>query len=211
MHFVGIDLSGPSNTTDTAVAVFKHVDRSIHYERHIAAATDAQIRTAVADLAGTSPTVVGIDAPLSYNPGGGDRKADTELRRRLIDIGLPSGTVMAPTMTRMAYLTLRGVVLSRDLAALRGVRVMEVHPGGVCALRGAPIEAVRRFSCEPAARVDLLHWMERLGVVGMRADAPSSHLVAACAAALAAWKWAGGEAVWSARASPPEMPFDFAC
>jgi hypothetical protein len=47
--------------------------------------------------------VVGIDAPLSYAVGGGDRPADRDLRRVVIAAGMRPGPVMPPTLTRMAY------------------------------------------------------------------------------------------------------------
>ena len=39
----------------------------------------------------------------------------------------------------------------------------------------------------------------------------SSHFVAACAAALAAWHWQKGTSSWLAKAQLPWHPFDFAC
>ncbi len=211
MNVIGIDLSGPSNVADTAVTVFHPLDDGIRYDRAICPATDEQIRKAVGELAKQVPTVVGIDAPLSYNPGGGDRPADSKLRERIIEVGMRSGSVMPPTLTRMVYLTLRGVVLSRDLIALPNVRVVEVHPGATCALRGASIADVTAFARDADARNRLLRWMEGMGLRGIPGGSVSSHYVASCAAALAAWKWAEGEEVWKEPASPPDMPFDFAC
>ena len=57
--------------------------------------------------------VSGLDARLSYNIGGGDRPGDAALRAAIIAAGLRPGTVMAPTFSRMAYLTLRGITVSR--------------------------------------------------------------------------------------------------
>jgi predicted nuclease with RNAse H fold len=40
--------------------------------------------------------IVGIDAPLSHNPGGGDRKSDKDLRKHIIAKGMPFHTIDAP-------------------------------------------------------------------------------------------------------------------
>ena len=211
MNIVGIDLSGPSNTADTVLTVFSRDGADICYRSAILEATDAKIRAEVASLAASAPVVVGIDVPLSYNPGGGDRSSDSALRKMLTAAGMQPGSVMTPTMTRMVYLTLRGIVVARDLAAIPGVRVVEVHPGATCALRGASIADVRAFSRDAASRTPLLQWMGGQGLRDLPSGKVSSHHVAACAAALAAWKWANGQTVWLAQANPPETPFDFAC
>ena len=208
---VGIDLSGPSNTTDTVLTVFNRGRMGIRYCGEILAATDGGIRAEIARRAVAGDVVVGIDAPLSYHPGGGDRPGDRDLRTRTIAAGMHPGSVMVPTMNRMVYLTLRGIVIARDLAAIPGVRVVEVHPGAACALRGAPTADVRAFSRNREARARLVEWMAKQGLSDLPTDPLSSHHVAACAAALAAWQWAEGRSVWLHQARPPDAPFDFAC
>jgi hypothetical protein len=39
----------------------------------------------------------------------------------------------------------------------------------------------------------------------------TSHLVAACVLALAAWKWAVGQPMWMTPADPPLHPYNFVC
>jgi predicted nuclease with RNAse H fold len=180
----------------------------------IPGATDLDIRRCIAQLASESDVVVGIDAPLSYNAGGGHRPSDSDLSRRMASAGSRSASVMAPTLTRMAYLTLRGVSLTRLLLAGDPPfpRIVEVHPGAAMALRGAPVDAVRSFKREEGARWELLEWLERQGIGAISAvDSPSDHYVAACAAALSAWKWQTRETVWLYPADLPLHPFDFAC
>ncbi len=212
MQIIGIDLSGPTNTSETALAWFRVDGQGLIYEGSRVGATDQQILDLVSNLGGD--LFFGLDAPLSYNPGGGDRPADQNLRQRLIDAGLVPGAVMTPTMTIMAYLTLRGISVSRFLMASNpnGTRIAEVHPGGSMVLRGADLETVRGMKTRLEARRTLLAWLDRQGLSGVaQIDPGTSHLVAACASALAAWKWSINRSVWITPASFPFHPYDFAC
>ena len=213
MHVIGVDLSGPSNVADTAVAVFEVAGRGLKLRATETGVGDLRLLELVGALAARGSVVAGLDAPLSYQPGGGDRPGDRALRRAAVAAGMHPGSVMTPTMTRMAYLTLRGVAVSRALGAMdrRAPRIVEVHPGAALALRGAPIADVRAFKRDGAARARLLAWLDARGLRGAKArrDAPD-HLVAACACALAAWRWSEGDAAWLEPAAPPAHPFDFA-
>lgn len=92
------------------------------------------------------------------------------------------------------------------------VRLVEVHPAAALALGGAPVEAVGFFKSEPASRQVLLHWLQGEGLQGVCREAnPSDHYVAACACALASWKWSQGRSSWLWPACPPHHPFDFSC
>lgn len=174
----------------------------------VAGADDARILEQVPEGA-----VVGLDAPLSYSATGGSRESDQALRRRAVGLGLPAGTVMAPSAPRMAYLTLRGVAVSRMLGLERpDARVVEVHPTVAMALRAAPVAVLRAMKKDLAARQTLLDWLQLQGLTGVQdlVDA-SDHSVAACAAALAAWQWSQGKPAWIYPAQPPLHPFDFVC
>ena len=209
MHVVGIDLSGPGSPQNTAVAVFESASESLGLHALSVGATDREILALIPG----APSIVGIDAPLSYSAGGGSRAADVRLRKAAIRAGLHPGTVMAPSAPRMVYLTLRGVALTRLLSNEHpGCRIVEVHPTAALALRGAPLEAVRTFKTSPRSRRTLLAWLQAQGLtgIGRRAD-DSDHAVAACSAALAAWRWSQGDAVWLHKAEPPMHPYDFAC
>jgi predicted nuclease with RNAse H fold len=214
MDVVGIDLSGPSNVADTAVAHFRVARGGLRLCERVLGADDAAIAALLRRTDPRADLVVGLDAPLSYNDGGGDRPADRRLRRGAVESGLRAGSVMPPTLTRMAYLTLRGMAVARMATAIVGprVRVVEVHPGATLALRGAPPAAVRGLKGSAAARRTILAWLEDQGLraVAGRGD-PGDHFVAACAAALAAWKWGAGAAAWIHPADPPQHPFDVAC
>jgi len=105
MFNVGFDLSGPSNTADTALVAFKLGCSRLTLHQCLSEAENDTIHVAVRRLCSQDDAAVGINAPLSYNLGGDDRPCDADLRKRCIEARLHPGSVMAPTMTRMAYLT----------------------------------------------------------------------------------------------------------
>ena len=164
--------------------------------------------------------IIALDAPLSYQPGGGFRPADRaladHLRATVVSPGYRPG-VMAPTMTRMAYLTLRGVSLTRlllhpaaDLAV--APEIVEVYPAGSLLLRGAPVDAVRDLRTSPAARVDLLAVLRDRTAADLPDElAETDHAIAATAGALAALDFARGRVAWHHPADPPHHPFAFIC
>ncbi len=210
---IGIDLSGPRNMADTCVAVFRARPGSLFLAQVAHGASDRQVLDLVSNLGSEWRTVVGIDAPLSYNAGGGDRPSDRELRRLAAQKGRVG--VMPPTLIRMVYLTLRGIALARELETLRALmnlQIVEVHPGASLLLQGAAAADVATFKHDVAARLRLLDWLQGMGLEELpAASEPSDHFVAACAAALAAWRWSDGKAMWCFPAQPPEHPYDFAC
>ncbi len=213
LTIIGIDLSGPRNIADTCVVVFGQRLEGLRFQRAIDAANDRQVYDLASNIGSGQQAVVGIDAPLSYNPGGGDRASDKELRRLVMEKGHVG--VMPPTLIRMVYLTLRGVALTRELETLRpriGLRIVEVHPGASMLLRGAAAADVAAFKRDLSARLRLLNWLQGMGLQGLPPDRePSDHFVAACAAALAAWQWSVGGPKWCYPRRPPEHPYDFAC
>lgn len=215
MYIAGIDLSGPGNVKDTVLTVFKAKDDELYLHRTIEGAGDAAILDCITGFVNESEVVTGIDAPLSYNISGGDRPSDSFLRKIITEVGLHHGSIMVPTMTRMVYLTLRGISLARLLQSIQTgfpLSLVEVHPGAAMALRDAPIEVVRGFKHDLQARIVLLKWLDQQGLRNIDTNKnPSDHYVAACAAALAAWKWRSKEPKWLHEAKPPFHPFDFAC
>ena len=208
---VGIDLSGPANSANTAVVWFSEQGGELRYEGDVIGASDADI---VRIVTGLQQPAVGLDAPLSYNPGGGFRPSDTALQKETIQARMRPGSVMAPTFNRMAYLTLRGITVARTLEAtgLPRKSIVEVHPGAAFALHGAPIEDVLGYGKGQASRVALLNWLPAAGLRGVpERMSARSHSTAACGAALAAWMWTSGQHKWCWRATPPHHPYDFAC
>lgn len=214
MIIVGIDLSGPKNIADTYVAIFREQDSSLHLIDSLGGADDRQILDAVSGLGQSGPVIIGTDAPLSYNPGGGDRPSDTELRKLVGKHGGGAG-IMPPTMIRMVYLTLRGIALAGMIERLKPqivLRMVEVHPGAAMVLRGARPQDVSALKLDHNARLRILDWLEARGVAGIpRSDETPDHFVMACAAALAAWDWSRDRSAWRFPAQPPAHPYDFAC
>ncbi len=213
VSIVGIDLSGPSNARDTCAVVLRGRKGSAVYAHHLPIAGDPEILDLATELAGKGQVVVGLDAPLSYQPGGGLRLRDRSLRDRIVERGMRHGSVMPPTFNRMAYLTLRGLGVARLLGTLdpEKVRVLEVHPGAAFGLRGAPLASVLAFKKRPEHRASLLDWLSTQGILSLPPTEPSDHFVAACGAALAAWEWSRGRSAWLAPPEPPFHPFAFAC
>jgi predicted nuclease with RNAse H fold len=213
MKIVGIDLSGPRNIADTCLVSFEERGEEIHLAEVREEADDSQILQAVSSLGSKERIAIGIDAPLSYNPGGGDRLSDKELRQLASEKGRVG--ILSPTMMRMVYLTLRGVALTRMLEAMKpqyDLQIVEVHPGACMLLHGALREEVNAFKREVVARQQLLDWLEEKGMrINPRAETVPDHFVAACAAAFGAWQWALGKSVWRSPADPPKHPYDFAC
>ena len=214
MRVIGIDLSGPRNVADTFVTVFETAGNHLHFMEAIEGADDQKILAAVSSAGKSERLAIGIDAPLSYNPGGGDRDSDRELRRLAFEKGGGIG-ILPPTMIRMVYLTLRGLALTRALESLRpqyDVHIVEVHPGACLLLRGAPAKDAAGFKRRMRARLKLLDWLGTQGLKGLpRAGGVADHFVASCAAALGAWQWSTGKSVWVHPAAPPWHPYDFAC
>jgi predicted nuclease with RNAse H fold len=212
-NIFGIDLSGPSNTKESALVSFEARNNLLQMTTAIEGVTDLLIYDAIAEKS-ANVNVVGIDAPLSYNPGGGDRKSDKDLRKHITAKEMPSGSVMPPTLNKMAYLTLRGISVCRFLESHpnKKINIVEIHPSGAMALRGAPVKSIKKMKSSTKAKQALLQWLENQGLNGIDVSgAVSDHYIAACAAALAAWKWHLGESVWIFKAEMPFHPYDFAC
>ena len=115
-------------------------------------------------------------------------------------------------MSRMAYLTLRGIAVARAIEmSSPEIRIVEVHPGAAMALRGASVDDVRTFKTDPSSRGRLASWLSTQGVTGLPGEPATDHELAACACALAAWQWSLGSPAWLAEAHGPLSPYDFAC
>ncbi|MDR0139392.1 DUF429 domain-containing protein [Metabacillus idriensis] len=216
MHIVGIDLAGPANHQDTAMAVFKREGNVLRLQNLAFNNSDRKIIETIAALSSCGEEVIaGIDAPLSYQDGGGDRPSDKEIRNAIKAAGLYHGSIMPPTFHRMVYLTLRGIGLSRSLQNLNA-SIVEVHPGAALGLRLKEEDRhlALTYKKNEESRLHLIPYFVEWGIEGITADAAeTNHGLDACAAALAAWHW--GDPVhtpkWNVPASPPFHPFDFCC
>lgn len=215
MLAIGIDLSGPTNSADTCLVCLAATGAGLTFHSAHAGLDDAQIADLAGALSARAALVVGLDAPLSYNPGGGDRPADRELRRLAVRHGMRPGSVMVPTLTRMAYLTLRGMGVARALEFLgrdRRLAIVEVHPGAALVVREAVLPDVLALKQDAQARQRVLAWLRSRYIADLPTFvAPSDHLIMACASAIAAYDWQIGAARWVCAADPPLHPYAVAC
>jgi predicted nuclease with RNAse H fold len=211
---VGLDLSGPAGPENTGVAVFRVGQEKLSFTQAECDGSDAGILDLFARLADSGPVLAGIDAPLSYEPGGGFRERDYGLREELMVNGHNLNRVIPPLAQRMVYLTLRGYGVSRLLSTLktRRIELVEVHPTASLSLRNAPLDDVGLVETSEDSRRAVQGWFDQQGVTSLSfQEGCTSHFVAACAAALAAWRWARGEAVWKRGPEPPFHPYWFVC
>ncbi|WP_227394835.1 DUF429 domain-containing protein [Jeotgalibacillus aurantiacus] len=215
MIIIGIDLSGPSNHKDTVAAAFQEENGRLQLMDFIKGASDDMIRSLVTECLEKDEVTIGLDAPLSYQDGGGDRAQDKAIRNFIKENGLSGSSIMTPTMTRMVYLTLRGVALSRSLAALDTsdrLTILEVHPGAAIGLRldEDKKELALRYKREPDVRTDIVDALRQWGLGGLL-EMTETHEIDACGAALAAWKYTQGEAVWCWDKKSAAHPFRLCC
>lgn len=219
MRVIGIDLSGPSNHKDTVLAIFELHNGNLRFVKSMSNVSDETILKVVAEQSQDNEVVIGIDAPLSYEDGGGDRESDRRLRKFIVQIGMKSGSIMPPTLNRMVYLTLRGIKLSREITtqvSLHPISIVEVHPGAVIGSRlsGSEIGHVLTYKQDLEMRKILLNWLEQQQLIGIPEElANESHSIDACAAALGAWHWRDNSFTpkWLFPAKLPLHPYDYCC
>lgn len=219
MKIIGIDLSGPSNHKDTVLVVFEVEGKQLKLMKYRSHMSDEDILKEISAQSETDEVVIGMDAPLSYEDGGGDRESDRSLRRFIVEIGMKPGSIMAPTYNRMVYLTLRGTKLSREIenqVSRHPISIVEVHPGAVIGSRLSAAEKnhVLTYKQSTEVRKLLLGWFERQQLIGIpETAAEQSHVIDACAAALGAWHWGDSAYTpkWMYAAKPPLHPYDFCC
>ncbi|WP_251027967.1 DUF429 domain-containing protein [Bacillus sp. ISL-77] len=138
MRVIGIDLSGPSNHKDTVLTVFELQNGQLNFIKLMSNIGDLDILKEIETQSQIDEVVIGMDAPLSYQDGGGDRQGDKQLRQFIVSLGMKPGSIMPPTLNRMVYLTLRGIKLSREIGNLTPnypITIVEVHPGAVIGSR----------------------------------------------------------------------------
>jgi uncharacterized protein len=87
MRVIGIDLSGPSNHKDTVLSLFKKQDSELLFLKLMRNVSDFDILEEIRVQSEIDEVIIGIDAPLSYKDGGGDRQGDKLLRSLLFPWG----------------------------------------------------------------------------------------------------------------------------
>lgn len=143
---LGIDLSGPSNAQYTSLCLFSDSTITLYNN-----CNDQKITEILQQLPSDQAVFIAVDAPLSYQDGGGFRDIDRALRQHLNQQGFKKIGVMAPTMTRMAYLTLRGLRLKEVCREFVQVQLFETHPGAALVCSGINYELVQKIKNEPQA------------------------------------------------------------
>lgn len=219
MIVIGIDLSGPSNHKDTVLTVFERQDGQLKFSKLLNNISDLEILNEIYLQAQVSEVVIGIDAPLSYQDGGGDREGDRLLRKYIISLGMKPGSIMPPTMNRMVYLTLRGIKLSREIERLQTrhpISMVEVHPGAVIGSRISPenMDYVLKYKTSMLPRSFIRDWLGSQNLTGLpQFIEEESHLIDSCAAALGAWHWSEPSLgpKWLFPANLPLHPYDYCC
>lgn len=219
MRVIGIDLSGPSNHKDTVLSLFEKQDRELKFLKLMKDVSDFQILEEIETQSKIDEVIIGIDAPLSYEDGGGDRQGDKLLRQFIISLGMKSGSIMPPTFNRMVYLTLRGIKLTREIENMKTfnpISIVEVHPGAVIGSRllHEDRKYVLNYKQALSARTFIRNWLDEQQLKELPAFIDKeSHTIDACAAALGAWHWKDPlfEPTWLLPANPPLHPYDFCC
>lgn len=216
--FCGLDLSGPASPEKTVMSVFRDRGDHLDFRASLSPASDEDILEELRQLNRETQVCIGMDAPLSYNDGGGCRPCDWELNSALTEAeeNLSVIGVMSPTFQGMAWITLRGITLTRAIMLreeLATVSVVEVHPGACLGLRGAPPDALRTYKKgNREGRRRIKDWLTESGLLEIPDDfGDTADELDSVAAALAAWKWERGDPAWLSKANPPHRPFDFAC
>ncbi|MBM7662824.1 putative nuclease with RNAse H fold [Bacillus mesophilus] len=219
MRVIGIDLSGPSNHKDTVLTVFEEREHTLQFIKWKSNISDQDILTEIYEQSQLDEVVIGMDAPLSYEDGGGDRQGDRELRKFIVSLGMRSGSIMPPTLNRMVYLTLRGIKLSREIEGIKSkfpISIVEVHPGAVIGSRlpKKDLEYALKYKQDQSARGFIRAWLNEQKLTHIPIEIEEeSHSIDACAAVLGAWHWKNPlyQPKWILPAQFPLHPYDYCC
>lgn len=219
MKIIGIDLSGPANHKDTVITVFKQNQSELIFEDIMKHGSDHDVISAIFEASLEDDLVIGIDAPLSYQDGGGDRLQDKSIRQFIKSYGLSGSSIMPPTLTKMVYLTLRGISLTRRIQSMQSensIRIVEVHPGAAIGTRieYAKIQHALLYKKELQSRKVILEWLRTKKLLNLPDQlVDTSHEIDACAAALAAWHWIDEtkQPAWCWSETSEEHPYEFCC
>lgn len=209
---IGIDLSGPANIKDTALTLAFGDEERLTVTAVMEHCSDMEIYNLIGELVSEKP-LIAIDAPLSYNQGGGFRPGEKALTTYLREKQLFRPGIMAPTMTKMVYLTLRGISLAHMLKEnFDTVQIFENHPGSTLLLNGFDAHLVKQFKKEAGPRTAIIEGLSSRGMAFPNTEVGfSDHQLASCAACFCAWLFARGAAKWVHPAEHPFHPFPIVC
>ena len=213
--FFGIDLSGPVNIIDTVISWFKYdySKEKLSLIDYKIGADDNFIFNIVKDLSINNDLFLAIDAPLSYNMNGGDRESDKSLREFLKKKNIKTSSVMTPTMTRMSYLTLRGISITRILETFKKKpKIIEVHPVVSLLINGANKEDIKNIKKNEKAKQNIFNFLKKrqiskLPVIVSKND----HFISSVIAAQIAYFYSKNQYQWRSKRKFPFHPYDFVC
>lgn len=213
--FFGIDLSGPVNIIDTVISWFKY-DRSkekLNLIDYKIGADDYFIFNIIKDLSINNDLFLAIDAPLSYNMNGGDRESDKSLREFLKKKNIKTSSVMTPTMTRMSYLTLRGISITRILETLKKKpKVIEVHPFVSLLINGANKEDIKNVKKNEKAKQNIFNFLKKRQISNLPVIvSKNDHFISSVIAAQIAYFYSRNQYQWRSKRKFPFHPYDFVC
>ena len=197
--FIGIDLSGPANTKDTSMCIWHEAKTTIQSD-----CDDAFIVQTVKQLAANSSVFVSLDAPLSYQMHGGFRDVDRALRAHLNEQGFSKIGVMAPTMTKMAYLTLRGLRLWLLLKDISNVFIFETHPGAALVMSGVEYDLVTQVKSSQKALEKIQQTLARQYQCDLIFQ--SDHELMAFSAMLSVQRYASEQSIFAYQSSVEQQP-----
>lgn len=210
-HFFGLDLSGPSNLGDTFIVHMQKGGSSPKFCAVENGLDDVGIVDWISSRANDRPFTIAIDAPLSYQPGGGLRKSDRSLREFVKMKGYNAG-IMPPTLTKMVYITLRGINLVRLIQSeCPGATIIESHPGVTLQASGVDGDLIMKMKSQSKARNAIVDYLSTRIVDLIPEIGMTDHGLAACGCAMAAEAFERGANYWFYDASPPQHPCIFAC
>ena len=213
--FFGIDLSGPVNIIDTVISWFKYdySKEKLSLIDYKIGADDNFIFNIVKDLSINNDLFLAIDAPLSYNMNGGDRESDKSLREFLKKKKLKTSSVMTPTMTRMSYLTLRGISITRILETLKKKpNVIEVHPFVSLLINGANKEDIKNVKKNEKAKQNIFNFLKKRQISNLPVIvSKNDHFISSVIAAQIAYFYSKNQYQWRSKRKFPFHPYDFVC
>ena len=213
--FLGIDLSGPVNIIDTAISWFKYdyLNEQLVLINYKIGADDNFIFNIVKDLSRNNNLLIAIDAPLSYNIKGGDRKSDQSLRKFLKERDFKTSSVMTPTMTRMSYLTLRGISITRILETLNNKpKIIEVHPFISLLINGANKVDIDNVKKNTKAKKNILTFLKKRQISDLPTIASKNdHFLSSIIAARIVYLYSKNQYQWISKRKFPFHPYDFVC
>ena len=120
---------------------------------------------------------------------------------------------MTPTMSRMSYLTLRGIAITRILETIKNKpQIIEVHPFVSLLINGGNNEDIVNVKKNVRSKQNILNFLEKRKFENLPIKASENdHLLASIIAAEIAYFYSKNEYNWINKKKFPFHPYDFVC